>query len=233
MSEAHAQLHIGDETVADGEVSGGIIRIGFPGRRTGGGAEGSAATDTFPALNGDGGEVQTSNLAAPLQHALPESLAHDPHRVRALHDAFFSTGSAGAPGPRSFLALPPQQQRQIACTASTSNALQFPAGAVGRGTTGRQGVAALNSSAIGMAATTAWRRPAAALAPGAPGECALPRPAGASGFVFGLNATYKQCCVLALPARMRTNYAAPSSPFPIGLGLYPQHLSLLSLLQLC
>ncbi|GLC36634.1 hypothetical protein PLESTM_000483300 [Pleodorina starrii] len=185
MSEACAQLRFGDDLAAEGEVSGGVVGPETAAAAArGGGGGGSTATEPLGAFGADGGGGAAwapSQPAAPLQHALPDSLAQDPVRVRALHDAFFSsTGGGGGGAAGGYPSQPqPQQQQQrlLALPGGAGGGLQqMESGAGGAGgfRAGGAGAAGARAAAAAMGATavTAWRRAMAALAPGAPAAVA-------------------------------------------------------------
>ncbi|PNW86453.1 hypothetical protein CHLRE_02g086887v5 [Chlamydomonas reinhardtii] len=193
MSEARAQLRFGDDPTAEAEVSGGVV--GPPA------AGGSVITGSI-ALGGGGGGfgggaadaamAEPAPAAVPLQHALPASLAHDPVRVRALHDAFFGGGGGGGGGAAAVAGdgwTHQQQQqphhhhhqhhRQALQAAGSMISGALPMGGAGEAARAgaataaaaaaalREGGGATSAAPSGPMATT-WRRPAAALSAGAP-----------------------------------------------------------------
>ncbi|KAG2489541.1 hypothetical protein HYH03_011992 [Edaphochlamys debaryana] len=190
MSEARAQLRFGDDPTGEPEVSGGVV-----GPAAGGGGGGSVITGSLM-LGGAADMVAEappppSATAVPLQHALAGALAHDPVRVRALHDTFFGSGGGGAgpevthgfralqppPPPPSHLALPAGSYATGGLAAgglggTSATAAAAAAAAAGANQAGFEAAlrarAAAAAAAGGPPAVTTWRQPAAAITPGAP-----------------------------------------------------------------
>ncbi|KAG2435206.1 hypothetical protein HXX76_007289 [Chlamydomonas incerta] len=196
MSEARAQLRFGDDPTAEAEVSGGVVgppaaggsmitgSIAMGGGGFGGGGFGGGGGAADAAM------AEPAPAAVPLQHALPASLAHDPVRVRALHDAFFGGGGGGGGGGTASAVAgdgwtqQPQphhhhHHRQAMQAAGSMISGALPMGGAGEAARGgaataaaaaaalREGGGATSAAPSGPMATT-WRRPAAALSAGAP-----------------------------------------------------------------
>ncbi len=189
MSEARAQLRFGDDAL-DGEISGGVVgpaaTVGgtaaaarAAAAAAGGGSIGGSLAAGSLALGGEDAVGDFAPPAAPLQHSLATSLAHDPVRIRALHDAFF--GGVGAGGAAAaalaggglaagFLGMGGQGQGQGQLAAAAS--VVSMAGLGGR--EAPRGAAV--SSGLTTVGATNWRRATPALTPGAPGgRCVVVR----------------------------------------------------------
>ncbi|KXZ47639.1 hypothetical protein GPECTOR_34g798 [Gonium pectorale] len=160
LSEARAQLRFGDDPTAEAEVSGGVV-----GPEAGGGAGGSTITGSMALIPRDGGAATSEpQLAAvPLQHALPASLAQDPMRMRALQEAFFGGGGMGGgnAGAGQLYRAHPQ-------TLTLGGSVLSGARLGGADLAGGTALGGRAAAMGGKPATTAWRRPAAALSAGAP-----------------------------------------------------------------
>jgi hypothetical protein len=173
--------------------------------------------------------------AVPLQHALPASLAHDPLRVRAMHEAFFGGGGGGGGGggaiaPRAgaaagalgFLGAPlPPAPRPGAGGGELAPAASLLSGALPREREHereRAGEGRAGGGGGGAPASNAWRRAASALTAAAPGELGVAGPQCPSRVRAAVRRA-RACCTRALATaaarRCRRSVSElPASPPP-------------------